>query len=225
MNIYRSQIDDAAEVLEFSPTREQESVARVITIPDDAIAVAIGVGHLEEGGFARAKTVTLTVTQNGEPLRSEGAIADIEGNYVRAYMSNNPPRGEWMIRVSHKTARAFVVSVAVFRKPVKAFLSFANKHQCKACKVSLRALIFAVLAKLTAGAIAALDLKGMVAELLHLAVEVSEFLANTIGVSVDWLKDLFGTLEEIVGIETPWGWLARKICEKLGLCRAGASDD
>ncbi len=82
-----------------------------------------------------------------------------------------------------------------------------------------------MLAKLTAGTIAALDLKGMVAELGHLAVEIFEFLAKTIGVSVEWLKDLFGTLGEIAGIETPWGWLARKICEKLGLCRAGASDD
>src|SRR5260370_19256948 len=131
MNIYHSQIDDAAEVLEFSPTREQESVEQEITIPDDAIAVAIGVGHLEERTFARAETVTVTVTQNGEPLRSEEAIADMEGNHVRAYMSNNPPGGEWVVRVTHKTAKAFVVSVAVFLKTVQGVLPFPNKQPCK----------------------------------------------------------------------------------------------
>src|SRR5436190_11452440 len=140
MNVYHSQIENVVEVFEFSPTQEQQADARVIYVPPDAVALAIGVGKTDGETFSRAENVTVAVTQNGESLTSSGAIADIENGNVRAYMSNSPPPGEWMVRVSHKTAEAFTVSVAVFRKPLRALLSFANKRQCKACKLGIRTL-------------------------------------------------------------------------------------
>jgi hypothetical protein len=225
MNIYHSQIENAVEVFEFSPTEEKQTEARVIYVPPDAVAFAIGVGRMDGETFSRAENVTVSVTKGGQPLTPVGAIADIEDGNVRAYMSNSPPTGEWMVRVSHNTAEAFVVSVALFRKPLSALLRFKNKHQCKACQLSIRAVIYALLAKLTAGAIHILDIKHFAEHLVHLAGEMPEFLAKTIGVSAHWLKELFGGIGEILGIETPWGWLARRICEKLGLCRAGAADD
>lgn len=225
MNVYHSKLAEVVEVLEFTPTEDEESAARVINVPDGATALAIGVGRLDGRTFSRADNVTVSVTHNGEPLPANGAIIDGSGSNLRSYMSKEPPRGEWMIRVSHKTADAFVVSVAVFRRPLKALLSFKNKHQCKACKVAMRALIYAVLAKLTAGAITALDLKDFAKELAVLAKEIVEFLSHAIGQSVEWLQEAFGQVSEVFGFETPWGWLARRICEKLGLCPVGGSED
>jgi hypothetical protein len=225
MNVYHSQIQDVVEVFEFSPTQKEESDARVIYVPRDAVAFAIGVGRTDGEIFARAENVTVSVTQNGRPLTSEGAIADIEDGNVRAYMSDTPPSGEWMVRISHRTADAFVVSVAVFRKPLRALFLFANNHRCKACKISVRALIFALLSHLTAGAIHALSLGDLVEQLVHLAQEVVEFLAKSLGITAEALRELLGQLGEIAGFETPWAWLARRICEWLGLCPVGGSAD
>ena len=225
MNVYHSQIENVVEVFEFSPTEEEETVARVIYIPPNAAALAIGVGRTDGQTFSRAENVTVSVTKDGQSLPSTGAISDIEGGNVRAYMSDTPPSGEWMVRISHRTADAFVVSVAVFRKPLRALFSFANNHRCKACKISVRALIFALLSHLTAGAIHALSLGDLVEQLVHLAQEVVEFLAKSLGITAEALRELVGQLGEIAGFETPWAWLARRICEWLGLCPVGGSAD
>lgn len=225
MNVYHSQIEDVAEVYEFSPTKAKEDDARVINVPEAATGFVIGAVRLNGETFSRADNVTVSVTHNGQPLSKAGAITEFSDANVLSYISSQPPRGEWMVHVSHTTSEPFTVSVAVFRKPISSILSFANKHRCKACKVAMRALIYALLAKLTAGAVHALDLKEFAKELAELAKEILETLAEIIGMDVEWLKELFGQVGEIFGLETPWGWLARRICEKLGLCPVNAPED
>jgi len=89
--------------------------------------------------------------------------------------------------------------------------------------MSLRPIIFALLAKLTAGAVTALHAGNFAAALMHVSDSALAVLHNATGLPIERLRHLLGRLGDFLGIETPWGWLAKRICEELGLCSATAS--
>jgi hypothetical protein len=225
MNIYISEIADVVKAVEFTPTQEAEEKSYPIVIPRGATAFVVGVGREEGRVFSRPENVTVSLLRNNEPISPNDENATFSGESLVSYMTGRPSSGEWSLKIEHTTSEPFLVSAAVFRKPVQSIISFTARHRCKACKASLRALIFALLAKLTAGTVAALDIKDFAAEIMRLPIAILDFLSHTIGVSSEWLKDLFGELGDIFGFETPWSWLARRICEKLGLCVRGARAD
>jgi hypothetical protein len=225
MNIYNYKIDDAVQTLEFSPTRERDEATHYISVYDGSTALIVGVGRAVNGNFEPARNVSVSLTRNNEAINDNDRNATFLNGSLVSYIAENPIRGEWVLKVAHESPEPFIVSAAVFRRPLNFLLSFASQYQCKACKVSLRAIIFALLAKLTAGGIAAIHAGNMAEMLRNLPEAILQLASHAIGVPLGWLRRLLENLGEIFGWETPWGWLARRICEELGLCRAGAKDD
>jgi hypothetical protein len=223
MNTYFSEIDDVALTLELTPTREQEKAEHSFIVKEGTVAFVLGVVRPTEEGFALATNVEVALFRNNDLIPREDNSATFVGDSLVSYIDSSPTPGVWKLEVRSHGNEPFVVSVGVLPKPLKWIRGFINIDRCKACKMSLRPIIFALLAKLTVGGVAALHVGNFTAALAHLADSALAVLHNATGLPIEWLKHLFGGVKDILGVETPWGWLAKRICEKLGFCSATAS--
>lgn len=229
MNFLESRSDDVVYALEFTPTHDSEERLYPIDVPADAAAVTFGVGYVVDGKFRLPNNVYLELRRKGEviqPTDSDKESATFGKNGLVSFISNDPTPGKWELLIQHKEPEQFTVCVAVFRRPLSRLRSFISARRCRACKIALKAALYALLAKLAALAGGTYDLHRLSEAIASLSKAALDFLANTIGFSVDTLRELLTGLAEILDLRTPVDWLARRICERLGLCsEADAGDD
>ena len=229
MNIYESQLDGVVHVVEFTPTRESEELPYGIDVPMGSCGFTLGIGHVTDGTFRIPDNVYVQLRREGEVIGNQTDTdkesATFGPNGLVSFIGTDPTPGKWELLIQHKEPAAFTVNVAVFRRPLIILRSFVVTHRCRACKASIKALLFAVLAKLTAGAVAALDLHHLAGVIANLSTTVLAFIAKMIGISTEALQAVLGVLADTLDIKSPLDWFARRICERLGLCRPQVSTD
>lgn len=227
MDIYESRIDGVGDFMEFVPGGEAEQIVRTVEVPEGATAFAIGVGDVEGRQFSIPPDARLALRYVGDrgPQRGVNETIDVPtesslvlNQGVVAYVNTRPTPGRWELKIEHSGRSVFSVNVSVFVRPLRSLRAFTAKHRCKACKVAVRTVLYAVFAKLTAGVIAVFDLGDLVTRLMEAPRAIREFLTNSLGMGVDQLSPVLRTVRDILEIETPLERLVRKICEALGLC-------
>jgi hypothetical protein len=228
MNIYHSSINGVGEFWELSPDSEAETLTYTIHVPEGAVALAVGVGEMRDNAFVVPNDVGVQLRYRGpdreakpaidQSLEEETESAIVTDAGVMAYVSTRPAAGTWEIELKHEGLSVFSVNVAVFKGPIGAIRSFAEKHKCKACKVAVRSVLYVALAKVTAGIGVVVGLEEFIHYLAGAGEAALAFLAKTLGVGLEDLRAILEEARDILEFETPLEWLARKVCTQLRLC-------
>lgn len=218
MNIQYLETGEAGRTVEITPTDERDEVKIPFEVGNDAAVFALGVGFLVEGDLPPATEFSVALLRDGKLVTEEDKNATFHNDSLVAYVEENPPPGRWEIQVWQNTKRPFLVSAGFLKRGFVDILGRIPADRCKICKNSLSPLIFALLAKLTGGAVVALHGGAFAAMPAHILSAFLAGLHNLTGIPIGWLTKLFSSLPKVFGIETPWGYLARRICEKLGAC-------
>lgn len=228
MDTYITQIHDVAEVIEFVPSSEHETVERVFTVPDGAIALLVGVGDVQGTRFTVPTNVDVRLsheTPEGEQQEirdtrdtPDGSAVVREDHGLTSFVQNSPRPGRWKLSITTLGTGSFSVNVAIFRMPLQAMKTFATHHRCKACTVAVRTVLYTALAHLTMGAVAFFNLQGLAAAISTLPAAILQALGNVLGISTDTLRVVLQGASDVVGIVSPLDRLVRAICERLNLC-------
>jgi hypothetical protein len=197
-------------------------------VPDGAMALLVGVGDVQGSVFTIPKNVQVSlnyVTPDGEQHGihvtsdtpdASTLVRGAEG--LTSFVQNSPRSGKWRLRISTIEPSSFSVNVAIFRRPLQTLRAFAASHRCKACTVAVRALLWAALSHLTAGAAAVFNLQGLAAAIATLPTAILNALGSVFGISPDVLSGVIQGALDVSEVVSPMDRLVRAICERLNLC-------
>lgn len=220
--VIRSVLPDDSEALELSIVGEEEGTNTVsIYVPSDCRALVITVTSTGDYGYQNGP-INADFELVDTPLR-RGRSEDylIRGdNGQLIYVFDNPPRGNWPMKISHHANSDIEVNALALSDKWRNRLIGLGRGlrwlRCKACKFGLRALIIAIMIKLAPIIALHLGIAEFVDRALHIGDQILAVLKELLERVEGALKVFFEFLYYI--IDDPIDKIIEKICLELGFC-------